>query len=196
MSHHQLVRWGIALTFVMSLLSACAEATPTPVEILPVPTSPPTTTPLPPVVLRRGLVIPPTVTPWPAPTEPISPTPTGATLTLEPSATLPPPADRPFLMKIDRISVIAGRGALLQGRVSNGTLQGNAPVVILGTQNTLISANVLDILVSNIKRDHVTVGDYAGILVGGVEAKELSPGMLLAIADEFKTYEEALLQLR
>ena len=196
MSHHQFFRWGIALTFVMSLLSACGGATPTPVEILPAPTSPPTATPPPPVVLRRGVVIPATVTPWPAPTDPISPTPTGPTLTLEPSPTLPPPADRPFLMRVDRISMIVGRGALLQGRVANGKLQGNAAVEILGTQNKVFSANVLDILVSNIRRDHVTVGDYASILVGGVEATNLSPGMLLAVAGEFKSYEEALLQLR
>jgi translation elongation factor EF-Tu-like GTPase len=99
-------------------------------------------------------------------------------------------------MRIERISVIVGRGALLQGRVANGTLQGDAAVEILGTQNNVLSANVLDILVSNIKRDHVTVGDYASIVVGGVEVKDLSPGMLLAVAGEFKTYDEALLQLR
>ena len=92
--------------------------------------------------------------------------------------------------------MVVGRGALLQGRVANGILQGNAAVEILGTQNKVISANVLDILVSNIKRDHVTVGDYASILVGSVQTGNLSPGMLLAPAGEFKSYEEALLQLR
>jgi elongation factor Tu len=99
-------------------------------------------------------------------------------------------------MRIDRISVIVGRGILLQGHVANGTLQGNVNVEILGPQDKVISAPVLAILISNIVRDQVTVGDYASILVGRIEATALSPGMLLAPAGEFESYEEALLQLQ
>jgi len=99
-------------------------------------------------------------------------------------------------MRIDRISVIVGRGILLEGRVANGTLQANSSVEILGSQNNVISASVLAIFISNIVRDQVTVGDYAGILVGGIEATDLSPGMLLAEAGKFKSYEEALQQLQ
>jgi hypothetical protein len=54
---------------------------------------------------------------------------------------------------------------------------------------------VLAILVSNTVRDQVTVGDYAGILIGGVEATDLSPGMLLAETGKYDSYEEALAQL-
>jgi elongation factor Tu len=99
-------------------------------------------------------------------------------------------------MKIDRISVIVGRGTLLQGHVANGTLQGNGSVEILGPKNKVISATVLAILISNAVRDQVTVGDYASILVSDIKATDLSPGMLLAEADKFKTYEEALRQLQ
>jgi len=98
-------------------------------------------------------------------------------------------------MRIDRISVIVGRGTLLQGRVANGTLQGNGNVEILGPQNKVISPSLLAILISNIMRNQVTVGDYAGILVGGIKPTDLSPGMLLAEAGEYKSYEEALQQL-
>jgi translation elongation factor EF-Tu-like GTPase len=99
-------------------------------------------------------------------------------------------------MRIDRISVIVGRGTLLQGRVANGTLQANGNVEILGPRNEVISVPVLAILISNTVRDQVTVGDYTGILVGGIEATDLSPGMLLAAAGEFESYEEALQQLQ
>ena len=99
-------------------------------------------------------------------------------------------------MRIDRISVIVGRGTLLEGRVANGTLQANGDVEILSPQNDVISVTVLATLISNVMRDQVTVGDYAGILVGGVEATNLSPGMLLAEAGQFKSYEEALQQLQ
>jgi hypothetical protein len=54
----------------------------------------------------------------------------------------------------------------------------------------------LAILVSNAVRDEVTVGDYAGILVGGVEATTLSPGLLLAETGKYDSYEAALAQIQ
>jgi translation elongation factor EF-Tu-like GTPase len=99
-------------------------------------------------------------------------------------------------MLINQISVIVGRGTLLQGRVANGTLQANSNVEILSPQNKVISATVIAVLISNVIRDQVSVGDYAGILVGGVKPNELSSGMLLAEAGKYKSYQEALQQLK
>ena len=99
-------------------------------------------------------------------------------------------------MKIDRISVVVGRGTLLEGRVANGTLEAKSKVEILGPQSDVISPTVVAILISNIARDQVTVGDYAGILVGDVVGTDLSPGMLLAEAGKYKSYEEAFQQLQ
>ena len=193
MSRQQFSKWGITITVVMSLLSGCGGVSPTPVVIAPILTSTPIP-PNPPAVLPRATAIPVTATTGPVSIEPT--TTAGGTLTLEPSPTLEDPIDRPFLMRIDRISVIVGRGTLLEGRVANGTLQANSSVEILGSQNNVISASVLAIFISNIVRDQVTVGDYAGILVGGIGATDLSPGMLLAEAGKFKSYEEALQQLQ
>ena len=92
--------------------------------------------------------------------------------------------------------MVVGRGTLLEGRVANGTLQANGSVEILGPQNKVISPAVLAILISNTMRDQVSVGDYAGILVGSIEVLDLRPGMLLAAAGEFESYEEALQQLQ
>ena len=196
MSREQISKWGITITVVMSLLSGCGRASPTPVVIAPASTPIPAIPPA--VVLPRATAVPVTATTGPVSVQltTTAPTPTGGTLTLEPSPTLQAPIDRPFLMKIDRISVVVGRGTLLEGRVANGTLQANSDVEILGSQNNVISATVLATLISNVMRDQVTVGDYASILVGGVEATDLSPGMLLAEAGKFKSYEEALQQLQ
>ena len=193
MNCQQISKWGIAITFVMSLLSGCGAASPTPVVSAPIPIS----TPLPPIpqaALPRATAIPATATKAPVNLEPTT-SPEG-TLTPKPSPTLKDPIDRPFLMKIDRISVIVGRGILLEGRVANGTLQANGSVEIISSQNKVISLGLLAIFISNTLRDQVTVGDYAGILVGGIEATSLSPGMLLAAAGEYKSYEEALQQLQ
>jgi translation elongation factor EF-Tu-like GTPase len=99
-------------------------------------------------------------------------------------------------MKIDRISVVVGRGILLEGRVANGTLQTGGSVEILTPTGNIIRPSLLGILVSNTLRDQVSVGDYAGILVGSIEATGLSPGMLLVKAGEFESYQEALLQFQ
>src|SRR5215216_2412101 len=193
MSRQQISKWGIAITIVMSFLSGCGGASPTPIVIAPNPTETPILL-IPQAGLPQATAIPEIATAEPVSTEPA--TTADGTLTLEPSPTLEDPIDRPFLMKIDRISVIVGRGTLLEGRVANGTLQANSNVEILGPQTTAISPTVLAILISNIMRDQVTVGDYAGILVGGIEATDISPGMLLAEAGEFESYEEALQQLQ
>ena len=203
MTYQHALVWGIAITFMMSILSGCGGTSPTTIELPPAPTS----TPLPPVPQAPAVLPQPTAIPTTGNTGPF---PAAATATdegtataegtgtaeLQPSPTLPPPIDRPFLMKIDRISLVVGRGTLLEGRVANGTLAGNGTVEILAPQDNVISTAVLAILISNTVRDQVTVGDYAGILVEGVEATDLKPGMLLAEAGEYESYEEALAQLR
>ena len=183
------LKQGFAMTIVMIfLLSGCGGASATPsgpaevIELSPRPPSPPPVQPRPPTV-------PPTATTIP------TNTPDG-TVTVEPSPTLEAPIDRPFLMKIDRISVIVGRGTLLEGRVANGSLIGGGSVDILGLGKDIIRPTLLAILISNRVRDIITVGDYAGVLVGGIQPTDLSPGMLLAEAGKFESYEEALLQLR
>ena len=196
MSQRQARQWGVAISLGMFLLGGCEGASPTPIAIVPAPTS------APPPSIPKATALPPI-----PPTE-ISPTAftelaaTDLTTTVEQTATLgtvPPtekPIDQPFLMKIDKFSVIVGRGILLEGRVVHGTLHGNDAVEILGPQNKLLSTNVLAVLILNTMRDQVTVGDYAGILVQGIAPGELSPGLVLAAAGAFPSYEEALQELQ
>ncbi|HSM71502.1 MAG TPA: hypothetical protein VK851_08170, partial [Anaerolineales bacterium] len=93
-------------------------------------------------------------------------------------------------------SVVVGRGILLEGRVANGTLQTGGSVEILTSTGNIINPSLLAILISNTPRNQVSVGDFASILVGGIDATGLSPGMLLVKAGEFESYQEALLQLQ
>ncbi len=195
MKRQRILTWGIATLFVMSFLSGCGGATPTPIIIGAIPTATPLP-PIPPRVLPQSTTIPLTATTGPAGTETTATVEGEGTVSPAPSATLEEPVDRPFLMRIDRISVIVGRGTLLEGRVANGTLESNDTVEILSPQGNVISPTVLAILITNIARDQVTVGDYAGILVGDIKATDLSPGMLLVKAGEFNSYEEALQQLQ
>jgi len=181
----------------MVLLGGCDGASPTPIVIAPVATS----TPLPPIPTAALPIA--TDVPPPSATELTTTlTTTDLTTTVEPTATLgtvpatEKPIDQPFLMRIDKFSVIVGRGMLLEGRVVHGTLQGNDGVEILGPQNKVLSTTVVAVLISSTVRDHVSVGDYAGILVQGIKASDVSPSMVLAAAGAFASYEEALQELQ
>ena len=193
-------RWGVAMLVIIGLLSGCAAATPTPIVELPAPTFVP--------AQPQPNTVPSFPTEAPATDEPAaqataSPaaegdgttTPDG-TATVEITATRANPLDLPFLMKIDRVSVVVGRGTLLEGRVANGTLQGNSAVEILGPQGQSVDTQVVAILISTIPRDQVTVGDYAGILVENLDATQVTPGMLLTESGEYDSYEEALPNLQ
>ena len=199
MSYRQMRQWGIVLIFGAAFLSGCAGATPTPAILVPAvaPTSEP---PQPPTAQPIPTEIPATNTAQPPASSPVA----GAdlTTTVEGSVTATvvlatvDPLEQPFLMRIDRVSVIVGRGTLLEGRVAHGTLQANGSVEILGPQRAALTTAILGLFISNTQQDQVNVGDYAGILVQSLEASEVSPGLLLTEAGSYDSYDEALQQLQ
>ena len=191
---------GVMAILCTLVVSACGGEESTPL----IPAQQPTAVsapPLPPAGQpQQPTELPPTDEPAAAGATPLATsdpaqTPDG-TVTITVTSTRAPAADLPFLMRIDRISNIVGRGMLLEGQVAHGTLPSNASVEILGPQGQAVSANVLALLIANVVRDQVSVGDYAGILMEGLDPAELSPGMLLMETDAYETYEEALQELQ
>jgi elongation factor Tu len=191
MNQRMILQRGLAITMLMFYLSGCAGAAPTPIEVDPQVVSTPVPS-NPQVVQPRVVTARPSAT-----TRPTNPGPTTTPDGSETATpTLPSPIDRPFLMQINKVSVIVGRGTLLEGRVTNGTLQAGVNIEIIGPRDNILSASLLAILVSNTGQQVVTVGDYARILVGGIEPADLRPGMFLAAAGEFESYEDVLYQLQ
>ena len=196
----RLVLWGLLLIFGSSLLGSCAEATEVPL----VPNSAPTSVPAP-VLPTAVQILPteeePTAEPTTAGGAPAAGdtaetgTPEGS-VTPEATATQANPIELPFLMKIDRVSVVVGKGTLLEGRVAHGTLPQNSDVEILGPQNTVLGASVLATFVSSVAKDQVTVGDYARVLVENVDTNIVKPGLLVAETGAYTSYEEALAVLQ
>lgn len=200
MIYQRVYQWGILVVFTVVLLSSCNGATPTPILIVPQPTAV-SAAPLPAPVRPAATQVPPTQQPAPTTAVPAAEDAalTGTlegTVTAAATATQADPLELPFLMKIDRISVVVGRGVLLEGRVAHGSLQANSAIEILGPQDQLLGGNVLATLVATVAREQVTVGDYAGILVEGLEANRLAPGMLLSASGAYTSYEEALTALQ
>lgn len=94
-----------------------------------------------------------------------------------------------------RISVIVGRGLLLQGRATSGILPAHGIVNVLGPQKALTGLSAVAVLIGNTVCDQVKAGQTASILVSGLKPSDLSPGLLLVTAGGYKSYEAEQQQL-
>ncbi len=87
--------------------------------------------------------------------------------------------DKPFLMPIEDIFSIEGRGTVVTGRIERGTVHINEDIEIVGlgeTQKTVVTG----IEMFNKSLDEGRAGDNAGILLRGTKKEEVERGMVLA----------------
>ena len=86
---------------------------------------------------------------------------------------------KPFLMPIEDIFSITGRGTVVTGRIERGVIHLNDPVEIVGIRPTQ-SSTVTGIEMFNKTLNEGQAGDNAGILLRGVEKKDVIRGQVLA----------------
>ncbi|MGQ9466104.1 MAG: elongation factor Tu [Anaerolineae bacterium] len=89
--------------------------------------------------------------------------------------------DKPFLMPIEDVFSIKGRGTVVTGRVERGTLVPMSEVEIVGLRDRPIKTVVTDMEMFRKKLDKVVAGDNAGLLLRGVGKDEVSRGMVVAV---------------
>ena len=87
--------------------------------------------------------------------------------------------DQPFLMPIEDIFSISGRGTVVTGRVERGVIHVNDPVQIVGIKETKNSV-VTGVEMFNKLLDEGQAGDNIGALLRGVDKKEVVRGQVLA----------------
>ncbi|AEG73801.1 translation elongation factor Tu [Mycoplasma haemofelis str. Langford 1] len=87
--------------------------------------------------------------------------------------------DKPFLLSIEDVLTITGRGTVVTGRCERGTLKVNEEVEIVGLKETS-KAVVTGIEMFRKPLDEVLAGDNAGVLLRGVNKDEVSRGQVLA----------------
>ena len=95
---------------------------------------------------------------------------------------IPEPAratDQPFLMPIEDIFTIEGRGTVVTGRVERGIININEEVEIVGIRPTSKTV-VTGIEMFNKQLDKGMAGDNAGLLLRGVKKEEVERGQVLA----------------
>ncbi|MCK9348509.1 MAG: elongation factor Tu [Sphaerochaeta sp.] len=87
--------------------------------------------------------------------------------------------DKPFLMPIEDIFTISGRGTVVTGRVERGTVKINDAVEIVGIKDTKASV-VTGVEMFNKTLDVGEAGDNIGTLLRGVDKKDVVRGQVLA----------------
>ena len=96
---------------------------------------------------------------------------------------IPTPArndDLPFLMPVEDVFTISGRGTVATGRVERGVIKKMEPVEIVGLSDEKKSTVVTDIEMFHKLLDFAEAGDNIGALLRGVDKKSIERGQVLS----------------
>jgi elongation factor Tu len=87
--------------------------------------------------------------------------------------------DKPFLMPIEDVFSITGRGTVVTGRVERGTLSKMSEVAIVGLGDTR-KTTATDLEMFRKLLDEVQAGDNVGVLLRGIDKEDVARGQVLA----------------
>jgi len=88
-------------------------------------------------------------------------------------------ADKPFIMPIEDVFTISGRGTVVTGKVERGILKKMEEVEIVGIKPTKKTV-VTGLEMFNKELDDVQAGENVGVLLRGIDKKEVERGQVLA----------------
>ena len=97
--------------------------------------------------------------------------------------------DKPFLMPIEDVFTITGRGTVVTGRVERGQLRLNDEVEIVGLKDTKKTV-VTGIEMFRKSLDFAQAGDNAGVLLRGIAREEVERGQVLAKPGSVKPHKK------
>ena len=90
------------------------------------------------------------------------------------------PVDQPFLLPIEDVFTISGRGTVATGRVERGTIHMNEPVEVVGLQDEPLKTVVTGIEMFHKMMDEGEAGDNVGLLLRGVNRTDIERGQVIA----------------
>ncbi len=97
--------------------------------------------------------------------------------------------DKPFLMPIEDVFSIEGRGTVVTGRIDRGIIKVNEEVELVGFRDTTKTV-VTGVEMFNKQLDEGRAGDNAGLLLRGTKKDEVERGMVLAKTGSVKPHTE------
>ncbi|MFN5931228.1 MAG: EF-Tu/IF-2/RF-3 family GTPase, partial [Sphingobacteriales bacterium] len=93
---------------------------------------------------------------------------------------LPPrPVDQAFLMSVEDVFTITGRGTVATGRIERGRIKVGEPVEIVGLVETPLTSTCTGVEMFRKLLDEGEAGDNAGLLLRGIEKKDIRRGMVI-----------------
>jgi elongation factor Tu len=93
---------------------------------------------------------------------------------------LPPrPVDQPFLMSVEDVFSITGRGTVATGRIERGRIKVGEAIEIVGLQEAPLASTVTGVEMFRKLLDQGEAGDNAGLLLRGIEKNQVRRGMVL-----------------
>jgi elongation factor Tu len=104
---------------------------------------------------------------------------------------IPTPAravDLPFLMSVEDVFTISGRGTVPTGRVERGVLNRGMEVEIVGLKDTPRKTVVTDIEMFRKSLERAEAGDNVGLLLRGVERKDIERGQVISVPGSIKPH--------
>jgi elongation factor Tu len=88
--------------------------------------------------------------------------------------------DKPFLMPVEDVFSITGRGTVATGRIETGVINSGEEVDILGMQEEKLKSTVTGVEMFRKILDRGEAGDNVGLLLRGIDKKDIKRGMVIA----------------
>jgi elongation factor Tu len=104
---------------------------------------------------------------------------------------LPPrEKEKPFLMPVEDVFTITGRGTVATGRIETGVINSNDPVEILGMGDEKLTSTVTGVEMFRKILDYGEAGDNVGLLLRGIDKKDIRRGMVIVKPGSIKAHKK------
>jgi len=98
--------------------------------------------------------------------------------------------DKPFLMPVEDVFSITGRGTVATGRIERGVINVGDPVEIIGLREDAIKSTCTGVEMFRKLLDRGEAGDNCGILLRGVEKSDIERGMVICAPGSITPHTE------
>ncbi|MGL4347379.1 MAG: elongation factor Tu [Chitinophagaceae bacterium] len=98
--------------------------------------------------------------------------------------------DKPFLMSVEDVFSITGRGTVATGRIERGVIKVGEPVDIVGMQEEKMTSTVTGVEMFRKLLDRGEAGDNAGLLLRGIEKDNIRRGMVICAPNTITPHTE------
>jgi len=103
--------------------------------------------------------------------------------------------DKPFMMPVEDVFSIKGRGTVVTGRVDRGKVKVGEPVEIVGLQEKSMNSVVTGVEMFHKLLDEGMAGDNLGLLLRGIERTDVERGMVIAKPGSIKPHKKFMAEV-